>query len=269
MLFRTLWGFLRRDAHIHTSYKLGFAIELLSVFMSSSTFYFVAKLFGAASMPILRNYGGDYFSFVLIGIAFSSYQSVGLNSFAQSLRQEQYLNTLEPIFLTPVTVPQFLIGSGLWDFLYATLEVGLYLLLGGLVFGLRLPAARPVEAVVVLLLTIAAFMGLGVIAAAFIMRYKRGNPITWLVTSASELLGGVYFPLTVLPGWMQKVAKFVPMSHALSGLRKSLLSGAGWRDILPELTALSLFIVILWPIGFLAFRLALKSARDEGSLGHY
>lgn len=269
MLLKVLWGFFRRDAFIHTSYKVGFAFELFSIFFSAATFYFVAKLFGNAALPALQKYGGDYFSFVLIGIAFSTYQSVGLNSFSQSLRQEQFLNTLEPIFLTPIRMTDFLMGSGLWDFAYATLEVILYLVLGALVFGLRLPHAQPLEAAAILFLTLFAFMGLGIISAAFIMRFKRGNPVTWMMATASELLGGVYFPVELLPSWMRKISLFVPMTHSLTGLRKCLLMGAGWAEIWPQMAALVLFIVVLWPIGLFAFTRALRRARYDGSLGHY
>ncbi|HRY30350.1 MAG TPA: ABC transporter permease [Elusimicrobiota bacterium] len=266
---RILWAFFRRDFTIHTSYRLGFAIDLLGVFFSAATFYFVAKMVGPSAMPLLKNYGGDYFAFVLIGIAFSTYQNVGLNSFAQSLRQEQFINTLEPLLLTPVTLPQFLLGSSLWDFLYATAQVGFYLALGMVVFGLRLAEANVGPAGAVLVLTLIAFMGLGVLAAAFIMRFKRGNPVTWLVVTASELLGGVYFPVEILPGWLKSLSRFVPMTHALTGLRKCLLMGAGWGEVLPQLTALALFALAAWPLGLWGFSAALKRARADGSLGHY
>jgi len=173
------------------------------------------------------------------------------------------------LFLTPVKVPQFLMGSGLWDFFYATLEVMLYLTVGILVFGLRLPSANLGPAALILFLTLFAFMGLGVISAAFIMRFKRGNPVTWMVATASELLGGVYFPVDVLPPVLRKLSNIVPMSHALTGLRKSLLAGAGWGDVLPQALALAGFIAVLWPVGVYSFRLALAKARADGSLGHY
>jgi ABC-2 type transport system permease protein len=267
--FQPLWAFFRRDAAIHTSYKLGFSMDVAGVFLTAATYYFVAKLFGNSAAPFLAAYGGDYFSFVLIGIAFSTYQYVGLNSFAQSLRQEQFLNTLEPILLTPVSLTQFLAGSALWDFLYNTFQVALYFAVGMMLFGMRIPHARLLPAAALLGLTILAFMGLGVMAAAFIMLYKRGNPVTWMVTNVSSLLGGVYFPVDVLPGWLKDVAFFVPMTHALEGLRKSLLMGAGWGETASHLTALAVFVAVLWPLGIFFFAAALKKSQREGSLGHY
>jgi ABC-2 type transport system permease protein len=267
--WRALGGFFRRDLTIHTSYKLGFSMDLAGVFFNAATYYFIARLIGQAATPWLGRYGGDYFSFALIGVAFSSYQNVGLNSFSQSLRQEQFLNTLEPLLMTPVTIPQFLVGSALWDFLYSTLEVALYLALGALFFGFRPNHAHPGAALAVLALTLLAFMGLGIFSAAFIMKFKRGNPVTWLIISISQLLGGVYFPTEILPASLRTVSLAVPMTPALSGLRKTMLAGGGWGDIRGELTALALFVVVLWPLGTLLFASALRRARADGSLGHY
>ena len=269
MLGRTLWAFFRRDALIHTSYKVGFFVDLAGVFFTAATYYFVSRVFGAAASPFLKNYGGDYFAFVLIGVAFAAYQNVGLNSFSQSLRQEQFLNTLEPLLMTPVNTPRFLIGSSLWDFLYATIRVALYLILGLLFFGFRMTNARVGPALAVLVLTLFAFMGLGVFAASFIMRFKRGNPVTWFMEAASNLLGGVFFPLAALPVVLQKAALLIPMTHALEGLRKTLLAGAGWKEVSPQLTALALFIGVMWPVGLFVFSRAIRRARADGSLGHY
>jgi len=71
------------------------------------TFYFIAKLFGRAATPYLESYGGDYFSFVLIGIAFSDYLGVGLTSFAGIIREGQMLGTLEAMLITPP--PEFIL----------------------------------------------------------------------------------------------------------------------------------------------------------------
>lgn len=266
---RTLWAFFRRDATIHTSYKLGFVMDLLGVFFTAATYYYVAKMFGAAATPFLRAYGGDYFAFVLIGVAFAAYQNVGLNSFSQSLRQEQFLNTLEPLLVTPVSTPRFLIGSSLWDFLYATVRVALYLGVGAAFFGFRLSQTRLAPALAVLVLTLLAFMGLGVFAASFIMRFKRGNPVTWIMEATSNLLGGVLFPLAALPPGLKRAAFFIPMTHALEGLRQTLLMGAGWNVIVPQLVWLSVFIAVIWPLGVFTFGRAVRRARADGTLGHY
>ena len=267
--FRTFAAFLQRDARQTLSYRFAFLLDLASVFFNAATFYFVSKLFDASSSGMLADYGGSYFPFVLIGIAFSTYQSIGLNSFSQSLRQEQYLGTLESVLVAPINITTFLAGSALWDFLYTTLEVILYFLLGLFVFGLALPRANIAPAVVALLLTITSFMGLGILAAAFILRFKRGNPVAWLIATASELLGGVYFPTQILPPWIKNISDWIPMTHALSALRESLLLNAGFEQISFHLLYLAGFTIVIWPVGIFAFKIALQWSQRDGSLSHY
>lgn len=269
MILTTFKAFFLRDLRQNLSYRLALFLDIASVFFNAATFYFVAKLFGDAAAPKLEGYGGSYFPFVLIGIAFSTYQTTGLTSFSQTLRQEQFLGTLEPVLATPISIPTFLAGSALWDFFYASLEVGLYFLVGFFSFGLLLPNANIGPAALSVLLTLLTFMGLGVLAAAFILIFKKGNPVTWAVATLSELLGGVYFPTSILPNWMKSIADWVPMTHALSALRKTLLTNANFNDIQKDLLYLFIFSIVIWTVGILTFNWALKRAQNDGSLGHY
>ncbi len=268
-MIRALSAFFVRDFRKTLSYRFAFLLDIGSVVFKAATFYFVAQLIGTAAAPHLDLYGGAYFPFVLIGIAFSSYQSVGLNSFAQSLRQEQFMGTLESVLCTPIRIPMFLAGSALWDFFYATFEVALYFLVAMLGFGLRLDQAAIGPALVSAALTLSAFMGLGVMSAAFILRYKRANPVAWLIASAGELFGGVYFPVKILPENMRAISEWIPMTHSLSALRRTLLAGATFADISNDLLYLAAFTVIVWPLGVLTFHFALRRSQADGSLGHY
>lgn len=268
-MITALGAFFVRDLRQTISYRLAFLLDVGSVIFKAATFYFVAQLFGTAAAPQLTDYGGAYFPFVLIGIAFSSYQTVGLNSFAQSLRQEQFIGTLESILATPIRIPLFLAGSALWDFFYATIEIGLYFVVAVIGFGLRLDNANVGAAVLSALLTLTAFMGLGILAAAFILRFKRGNPITWIIAATGELFGGVFFPVTILPEKMKAVAQWIPMTHALVALRKTLLNGASIMDVGSELIFLSVFTILIWPLGVFAFQWALRRSQNDGTLGHY
>jgi ABC-2 type transport system permease protein len=231
----TFYSFLLRDFRQTISYRFAFLLDLGSVIFNATTFYFVGKMFDAGTGPTVGAYPGGYFPFVLIGIAFSSYQSVGLNSFAQTLRQEQYIGTLESVLATPIRIPTFLAGSALWDFLYATVEIFLYFLIGFAVFGFDISQINVISAFCAAVLTLTTFMGLGILAAAFILRFKKGNPVTWMIASAGELFGGVYFPPTLLPGWMKSISDWVPMTHSLNALRQSFLAGSNLTEIQNDL----------------------------------
>ncbi len=267
-MLRVCRAFFKRDATIWASYPWARLLDLLSIFFSCATFYFLSRLLGSTPLPALSPYGGDYFGFVLIGIAFSNYQSVGLNAMSRSLRTEQQIGTLEATLSAPVGLPSFILGSLLWDLFYVTMETILYFGIGVAAFGLSIKGWHPASALV-FLASMPAFLSLGILSAAFTLRYKRGDPIGWLLSTVSELLGGVYFPLIVLPPLLQGISWFIPMTHALEGLRLSLLAGADLSRVLPHILWLAAFSALLLPAAFGTLRWALRQTQRDGTLGHY
>ena len=93
--------------------------------------------------------------------------------------------------------------------------------------------------------------------------------MNWAFNVISWLIGGVYYPVSILPEWLQKIAEFIPMTHSLEALRQSLLAGRGISSISDQLAALFMWVVICLPLSIFSFMFAIKRARISGSLGHY
>jgi ABC-2 type transport system permease protein len=268
-LFRKPLLFVRRDLRTQMSYRLSFLLQVLGILFSSASFYFVAQLLGSTAASRLGRYGGDYFGFVLIGIAFVGYQGVALHAFSGVIRSAQSLGTLEAMLVTPTRLSTVLVSSSLWNFGFTSLRVVIYLLAGVLVFGADLRGANLLAGLVVLLLTILTLSSIGVLSASFIMVFKRGSPINFLIGSLSSLLGGVYYPLEVLPGWLRTVARVFPLTYSLEAMRRALLAGEGIAKLGQELAVLSGFSIALLPLSLIAFRQAVRQAKRDGSLTHF
>jgi ABC-2 type transport system permease protein len=120
-----------------------------------------------------------------------------------------------------------------------------------------------------LFLTLAAFSAVGLAAASVMVLAKRTGVLIGLVGSAFALLGGVLYPISVLPRPLELLAEALPMVHGLDGVRLALVShpdlGAIGRDAL----ILVAFAATLVPISLESFRLAIRRARRTGSLSHY
>lgn len=262
-------AFLRKDFTAAASYKLSFLMQFFGIFLSAAMFFFLSRLFESAMNPYLAPYGGDYFSFVLIGIAFFDYLGLALGSMSRTIRNGQMAGTLEALLATPTRIPTIIVSSSLYSFLWTSLRVLVYLLLGVLFFGLNLGGANYWGALIILILTILAFSSFGIISASFIMVLKRGDPLTWIFTSLSGLVGGLYYPVSVLPGWLQKIAAFLPITYSLEGMRLALLKGYSLRQLLPSIGFLSIFAFIMLPLGLIGFDWAVKKAKRDGSLTQY
>ncbi len=262
-------AFLVRDIREEASYKLAFLMRIGGAFLACFTFFFLSKLIGKGTVPYLKPYGGDYFSFVLIGIALAGYHQVALSGFSRSIREAQMKGTLEAVLLTQTSIPTIIFCSALYTFLWTTLTVLLYLLVGVLVLGAEISGNNIPGALLILLLTITSFCGIGIISASFVMVFKKGDPLALILSAGSFLLGGVYYPIAVLPRWLQQVSYFLPIRHALDGMRLCLLKGASFPAIARSLLALAVFTLILLPLGLLCFQYAVKRAKVAGSLTHY
>lgn len=262
-------AFLKRDFSNAISYRTGFAMQFLGIFITVATFYFLSQLFGGVVAPQLEAYGGDYFAFVLIGIAFSGYMGFSLSSFAGKIREGQVMGTLEIMLLSPTRLSTILISSSLWSGLLTTLRVLVFLLVGALIFGASFGMANALTALLVLALSITSFSGIGILSAAMVLLLKKGDPVAWIFGGVSTLLAGVYYPIAVLPDWLEPVSRFLPLTYALDGMRLALLRGYSLYQIRLDLLVLLAFTLVLTPLALFIFRQALKRAKMEGSLTQY
>ncbi len=260
------WAFLKRDFRVEASYRLNFLLSLAGIFLSVSVFHFLGKIVDPSAVEADSP---DYFSFVIIGIAFSSYLRTGLSAFSDSLREEQMMGTLEAMLSTSTGYAAVIVYSSLWRFLFTSLTALAYLLAGALFFGLSLGSANLPPALLLLALTIVSYSSMGILAACFIMVFKRGDPVNWLVGNLSTLLAGVYYPVTVMPGWLQGLARLLPLTWSLKGLRLALLQGCGFGQLKGEILALAAISAVLLPASLFLFRLAVNHAKQVGSLIKY
>jgi ABC-2 type transport system permease protein len=265
---RVPWAFLVRDTRTEASYKLSFLFRIASVSLNVAIYYFIARVFGSVAAPYLQAYGGSYFAFVIIGVAFSEYMSVGVSAIANSIRDGQVTGTLEMLLLSPTRLSTVLFSSSLWSYAFTTLRVLAYLLLGA-ALGMHLGRANIPFALLSLALAMISFNALGLFTASVVLVLKRGDPIGWALRAGGTVLAGVFYPVSVLPGWLHLIGQALPLTHALELIRRSLLLGEGIEQLWGELLALIVLTVVLLPLGLLACRLAIRIAQTDGSLAHY
>ncbi len=267
--YRKPMAFVKKSYLSAISYKLSFVMELFNIILSVAVFFFMSKLFGTAFIPYLKAYGGDYFSFVLIGIALSDYLSLAMGSMASTIQGGQVMGTLEALLATPTEIPTIVISSSLYSFIWTSIRVIVYLIVGALGFKLNLASANYGGALLILVLTIIAFSSMGIISASFIMVLKRGDPISWVFTNLSWLVGGLYYPVEVLPAWLQKLSVFLPLTYSLSGMRLALIKGYSLAQLSTQIWALVIFAAVMLPISIMGFKYAVRRAKLDGSLTQY
>src|SRR5271168_3777680 len=265
---RKIAAFFWRDFLIARGYRLALVAQTVEELFGVATFFYLSRFVDSPQLQRALPAGGSYFTFALVGFAFFDYLSVSLTAFDSSIEEARQNRTLEALLVTQTPLPVILAGSAVYPFTALALRTCVYLAWGALLFGFAPRAANWAGAVAILLASILAFTGLGIISAGYSILFKRGNPAKWLVLGISGLVGGMMYPVSVLPGPLRLLARLIPVTYALEGMRAALLAGAGWRELWPSIAALLLFAAILIPLSFLVFAWALRRTKVTGTLTH-
>lgn len=263
------WAFFKRDAVIAMSYRTSFTVTMLGNLVILVVCYYIGEMLGEQEIPALQRYGGSYLAFLLIGIALTDSVGISLTTFANQIREGQTTGSLEATLMSPVSLPIILVYSSLWSYFLSAFRFALYLILGMAFYGFAMDKADLGAAVVIFLLTVVAFAGFGMIWASIVMLVKRGDSIMSLAGALMVLLSGVLFPVSVLPGWLEGVAQFVPLTHGLEGMRLALLQGQGLSEMLDVVWKLMAMTVVMVGAGLGAFNLAVWVAKERGSLTQF
>jgi len=265
---RKLAAFFRRDFGIARGYRGALVLETLEALFGVATYYYLSRFVQSPELARALPAGSNYFAFALVGFAFFDYLNVSIDAFDSSLNEATQNRTLEALLVTQTPLPLILAGSAIYPFVTLALRTSVYLAWGALFFGFAPRSANWPAAAAVLLASILAFAGLGILSASYQILFKRGNPAKWIVLGASGLLGGMMYPISVLPKSLQMVARLIPVTYSLEGMRAALLDGAGWNRIGPSILALLAFAAILLPLSFSVFAWALNRTRITGTLTH-
>lgn len=258
--------FIARDWETAKSYKLPFVLNAISTVFQVALFFFISRVFDEPGGQVGELPGG-YFGFVIVGLIAFSLVNTALGSFAAKLRTEQLTGTFEALIASPTPLPVTVLSSAAYDLL-AALPSSALTLATAMALGFR-PQVTPMSAlagVAAMVGTIALAAALGVAVAAFTVVFKQGQSASTLVAQAVALIGGVYFPLSVLPAGMQELARLFPFAWALSALRAAFLEGrveAGYTAGLCAAGAVALLLSLR------LLSAAVERARRSGTLAQY
>lgn len=265
MFITPIAAIFKRDLNLAISYKFDFIIRAFSALFSVVLWYYLSVFLKPENLMIGS---GDYFTYVIVGMALLGYINVMLFSFSQKIRQDQLMGTLEFIMASPVSPSLLLFTSTIWEIVMETLHLIVFILFA-LILGANFHISSVAALTLFFILTMTSFGSLGIIAASFLLVFKRGEPITPFVTAFFALLGNIFFPAQILPAPLRTLSYFIPLPYAVTGLRKIVIQGATFSGVLTELNALLIFSIVLVPLAMLSLNFSLKIARKYGLLAIY
>ncbi len=207
--------------------------------------------------------------YLIIGTSVWSYLSVTFEGVTDVINIERWEGTIEHTFMAPISRFTHMIGSCWYAVVHGMLFTFLQLILVASFFRLNLSHANYLTAVFMLLLGSVSFIGFGIGASVLPLLYtERGSQMSYIVRAILLLISGVYYPIDVLPGWMQPLARVSPATYVLNGLRDALLNNKPiWSsEIWASTWPLVISGLISVPLGLWIFGIAERYAKRTGRL---
>jgi ABC-2 type transport system permease protein len=255
---------LRRDLHVYMSYRTRLVSQILTAVFSLTLFYYVSRLVHLNGFKT----SASYFGFVVVGLALVSvmYSCFLIPEF---IRQELVAGTFDRLLLSPFGAVRGVVAMTLFPLLLSFVLAAMTLALGCVIFGLQLHWSTVPLSVPVLMLALLAFLPFGLLFAALTVVIKQGNVGTSWLIALMALTGGVYFPITVLPGWMQTIGKLQPFTPATSELRHLLVNSPSTGSPAASLAKLAIFAGVLLPTAILILARAIRLGQRRGTIIEY
>jgi len=205
--------------------------------------------------------------YLLIGTLVWHFLSVMFDSVSEVIAWERWEGTIEYTLMAPVRRWVHLVGQTLYAITHSFITTLIMAIITAFFFQLDLRSANVFGAVLVLLSGSISLIGIGIIASVLPLLYpERGAQMTHVIQAAFLLVSGVYYPITVLPDWMQKVAAISPVTYVLQGIRDAMMDSKPTTELLPDILALLVLGLVTLPLGIWAFRCAEAYAKRTGRL---
>jgi ABC-2 type transport system permease protein len=204
---------------------------------------------------------------LLIGGVVWAYLGVIFAILTETVSWERWEGTIEYTFMAPLSRPSHLFGMGAFAIVYGLVRAALLFGVVAAIVGLSLPGANFAAAFVLLAVASVSFLGVGIMTAVLpLISPEKGSQLGFVAQGMMLVVSGVYYPVSVLPSWMQWLSTISPATYALRGMRSAILDGASLTALWPDVWPLLLIGAVAVPLGLEIFRRGEIYAKRHGKL---
>lgn len=259
-----MWGIMRRDTILFVSYRTQLVSQIVGPVFSIAIFYYISHLLTIKSF----HSPGGYFGYVIVGLIIIETLTLSLGIMPMSVRQELVSGTIERFLVSAHGPINGILGTMLFPLCNAFFSGVITLVIATAVFGLPL-AATSTLAVPVALLGVIAFMPFALFLVSVVLAFKQAAGATQFIVSGVAIVGGLYFPIALLPGWIRWASEVQPFTPATDLMRHLLVNTPLAHPAGVELLKLVGFSVVLLPTGFVLLRASIRYGQRRGTIAEY
>ena len=273
MFLKSALSFSKLEYRALRFYPSNFVLAIIQSFVSAGMWFFVSLFLKDYAAASLVNYGGDFVSYMVIGVVFFQNTTAILNLPYQSINTAFWDKRLEVYNASPFGIWAFISGRFIWTFFYQIIIQAGVLTAAILFTEIKINTSIAFFPLIILYFCfIFINLGFGLIGASnfFNLEVKQGKePFTWLVDVMARIFSGIYYPLAVLPPGLIFISRLIPHTYAVEGLRLIMLSGQGLENhtVKNDLFITLCFAVISMLLGIIALNRALQRAYRRNGVG--
>jgi len=259
-----VWGYVQRNYFLTKRYFMWEIVWLVYVTINAMAITFIGAGVEAAGGTVDKEF---LMTYLLVGALLWNYLSMLFDVLSETVSWERWEGTIEYTFMSPSSRVTHLLGMGFYAVVYGILQTALTLGVCYLFFDLDLSRANYAGALLVLAVASVSLVGFGIVAAVLpLLSPEKGQQVSYIVSSVLLLVSGVYYDVSVLPGWMQAIATVSPVTYALQGARAALQDGASVAELWNSIWVLLVMGVVFVPLGLFVFHLGESYAKRTGKL---
>jgi ABC-2 type transport system permease protein len=263
------YAFVERNINLVKRYWGWEVVFLMYAIVNALSITFIAKASPEITgMTFTTAEVSNFILYLLVGALVWNYISVVFGAISETITWERWEGTIEYTFMAPISRLTHLFGTTIFAIFYGVIHTAVILTVVSFFFDVSLAQANWLSAVLLLIFGSFSFVGVGILAAVLPLLFpERGAQMTNVINALILLFSGVYFPISVLPGWMQLISKISPAYYVLDGTRQALLQSATvWEIAQPYLLPLLVIGIIMVPLGLWVFLATERFAKRTGRL---
>jgi ABC-2 type transport system permease protein len=255
-----LGGIVERNVYLTKRYFLWDVAFMVWTIANTLTIVFIARAAGLS--PVREN---TLATELLVGAVIWAFLGIIFEFMTETVAWERWEGTIEYTFMAPLSRTMHLGGMGAYAVIYGLIRATILFFAVAAFIGIHVPNANFGAALALLAIASVSFIGVGMMTSVLpLISPEKGAQLGFVAQGMMLVVSGVYYPVSVMPHWMQLVAKLSPATYAIRGDRASIVDGAAlqWGNVWPLL----LIAVVAMPLGLAIFRRGERYAKKHGKL---
>jgi len=169
------------------------------------------------------------------------------------LAEEREMNILSRLLTTPITKIVVLSGKLLGVFCVTIIQFLFIIFFGQFILGVNW-GNSPLSVLLIAISFTLSAVGLGTILSSIVKTSAQASALTILISIVTSMIGGAWWPIEIMPKYLQNIAKFTPQYWAINGFNKIILRGFGLKEIMPNFSILIIYAIVSLLIASIFFR---------------